>query len=877
MSIENNELPQNPSIESETVRPFRRFCTTIMTIGSLPSSYQNAMSYQEMLLWLCDFIENKVIPAFDNNANAITELQNLYVELKSYVDNYFTSLDVQEEINKKLDEMATDGTFYNLINNKIFTDFNNELNTLNNKINNFNNNLSINKIDKNGVEQVQYQNLSQEIKEKFTGGNVAVVGENSVSTSNIVNNSITPNKLSFITLLNKIDITKLTYNKYKSNNIDHDQKGFVYTDYIPVDSNITYFAEKLRFADFYTEEKTFISGFSITGGLPENSTFNVPENAKYMIMSYSITEYPNNFLINYNDLYLYKNIGQFLLNDNININILESSNKNGFNGMLNSLKNTLYKLLLEDGSLQDNISCFTTPILPVNSNDTLLLEPPLTAIFFDKNLNIIQFINNSSVVNRDNTIEIPENAQYFQGSFNINNIDNIAIIHKSFINLLENYFPMQQDFSGYINILANIDGYYLNPDNSLVVSEPMFTTPYIKIQNYNMLYTNNVRMYAFYDSDFNILDYQSIPETYTGSIKKPTNAIYFRASYNKNFKETTYVTNNLNNIISEDTSNNNCFAFVKNITIPINTDFKIYLDNIIPFNSNLSKFNYNYNGDISHFEIDEDNFIITLNSSTICNEKLTLSLYNENGNLTKSIECNINFINPNYKNLTGLVIGDSTIAQKFETNDLLNLFNNHSTTLTLIGTQSDNSNLLNKYEGYAGVTANQFANSPTLTYDAINPFYNNGKFDFSYYMNKYKYNNLDFVIIQLGINDLFASSSNEYNSNINIATSLKNNLDIIINSIKEYNSNINIFINLIIPPNSNLQAFNNAYKNQKMYWIYKLATVTANMYLIENLNNVNIIPINLQLNTKSEIRDGVHPNENGYNTIANTIYPYLLI
>ena len=110
MSIQNNELPQNPSIESETVRPFRRFCTTIMTIGTLPSSYQEAMSYQEMLLWLCDFIENKVIPAFDNNANAITELQNLYIELKSYVDNYFTDLDVQEEINNKLDDMATDGS-----------------------------------------------------------------------------------------------------------------------------------------------------------------------------------------------------------------------------------------------------------------------------------------------------------------------------------------------------------------------------------------------------------------------------------------------------------------------------------------------------------------------------------------------------------------------------------------------------------------------------------------------------------------------------------------------------------------------------------------------------------------------------------------------
>ena len=142
MSIENNELPQNPTIESETVKPFRRFCTTIMTIGSLPSSYQEAMSYQEMLLWLCDFIENKVIPAFDNNANAITELQNLYVELKDYVDNYFTNLDVQEEINNKLDELVENGTLTNLINpylNYLDERLNNQDELINTKFNEQNN------------------------------------------------------------------------------------------------------------------------------------------------------------------------------------------------------------------------------------------------------------------------------------------------------------------------------------------------------------------------------------------------------------------------------------------------------------------------------------------------------------------------------------------------------------------------------------------------------------------------------------------------------------------------------------------------------------------------------------------------------------------
>ena len=117
MSTENN-LPDNPNINVEGLKPFKKLC---ITIGTLPSSYMEAMSYQELLLWLCDYLKNTVIPAIDNNANAVTELQNLYIELKNYVDNYFTNLDVQEEINNKLDEMALDGSLQNILQNVVFT------------------------------------------------------------------------------------------------------------------------------------------------------------------------------------------------------------------------------------------------------------------------------------------------------------------------------------------------------------------------------------------------------------------------------------------------------------------------------------------------------------------------------------------------------------------------------------------------------------------------------------------------------------------------------------------------------------------------------------------------------------------------------------
>lgn len=96
--------------------PFTHFCCTI---GNLPSSYMISLTYEEQLLWFCQYLEKTVIPAVNTNAEAVAELQNLYIQLKDYVDNYFTNLDVQEEINNKLDEMAQDGTLQEIILNYI--------------------------------------------------------------------------------------------------------------------------------------------------------------------------------------------------------------------------------------------------------------------------------------------------------------------------------------------------------------------------------------------------------------------------------------------------------------------------------------------------------------------------------------------------------------------------------------------------------------------------------------------------------------------------------------------------------------------------------------------------------------------------------------
>ena len=94
------------------ISPFKKLC---ITIGNLPTAYIESMSYYEGLTFLVNYLANNVIPAVNNNSEVVKELQDQFVILKNYVDNYFENLDVQEEINNKLDEMADNGELTDII------------------------------------------------------------------------------------------------------------------------------------------------------------------------------------------------------------------------------------------------------------------------------------------------------------------------------------------------------------------------------------------------------------------------------------------------------------------------------------------------------------------------------------------------------------------------------------------------------------------------------------------------------------------------------------------------------------------------------------------------------------------------------------------
>ena len=154
----------------------------------LPSVYDDSLSYSELLAKVIAYL-NATITNVDEFKNFIDDFVEKY-DAKIYGTLTVILYEMIEkgEFSPFLEEQMTKiKDIEKIVNDyKVMTD---------NKLNSFNNTLSNNKIDKTGVEQITYVNLSQEVKEKFTGGAVAVVGVNSVSTSNVVNKSITSDKL----------------------------------------------------------------------------------------------------------------------------------------------------------------------------------------------------------------------------------------------------------------------------------------------------------------------------------------------------------------------------------------------------------------------------------------------------------------------------------------------------------------------------------------------------------------------------------------------------------------------------------------------------------------------------------------------------------
>ena len=89
----------------------------------------DALTNYELLCKVVEYL-NKVIANENAQNDAINELAEAFTNLKNYVDNYFDNLDVQDEINNKLDSLVEDGTISEIINQEIFGQINSDISNL---------------------------------------------------------------------------------------------------------------------------------------------------------------------------------------------------------------------------------------------------------------------------------------------------------------------------------------------------------------------------------------------------------------------------------------------------------------------------------------------------------------------------------------------------------------------------------------------------------------------------------------------------------------------------------------------------------------------------------------------------------------------------
>lgn len=236
-----------------------------------------------------------------------------------------------------------------------------------------------------------------------------------------------------------------------------------------------------------------------------------------------------------------------------------------------------------------------------------------------------------------------------------------------------------------------------------------------------------------------------------------------------------------------------------------------------------------------------------------------------------------------------LVIGDSTTKGMIDNGELVNLFNNDVMDITLLGSQGVAPNLS---EGYPGQDTNYIATN------VASPFIFSGVFDFTQYMTAKGYVGVDFVGLNMGINDMF-SCANDSAVSDKITTAMAQ-FETMITSIHAFDANIKIGMLITIPPAHSQDAFGvigneptgqtrARHKRNIMLWSKQLLLQFgnregSNLFIVpygSSLDTVNNFNSTTELaNSRSAVmvtreNNSLHPGINGYPQMADSTYYWL--
>lgn len=487
-------LPNNPQTDVKNLQPIQKFA---MSIGAIPESYLLSLTFQELALWLCDYLKNTVIPTINNNSDAVSELQQLYIQLKNYVDNYFNNLDVQDEINNKLDDLVDDGTLTNLIKNYVnpFIDEQNSnienfKETINLNINSINN--KVNSVASGSPTPVSstsdmtdtsktYLNTSDGNWYYYNGSSWTIGGV--YQATQISDNSIFPSMLSDI-LKNSQNLLTPSFSKnngfYSSTGVFNNNENFRYSSPIKLLKNQTIFARIRAYDNISVFCSCDENGSNISPLIRGKGNFLTDYQYKADKDTYIIVSGANDtFLVFINNYLNLSDFSEFSLNP-LNLSTPEFSLNSGYidnHGEIQNNSSYYYSspiLLLKDDEIfincdvDDNISVISTSLLN-NTND---LTPSVLSNSSNSFYNykatdscyvILSFKNtsNPSIIIKNNNNNLPfSNYTTSPGYLDINGnlTNNPTFKHTSPIKILKNQ-TIKCTLRGYntISVFAKCD------------------------------------------------------------------------------------------------------------------------------------------------------------------------------------------------------------------------------------------------------------------------------------------------------------------------------------------------------------------------------------------------------------------------------------
>lgn len=465
----------------------------------------------------------------------------------------------------------------------------------------------------------------------------------------------------------------------------------------------------------------------------------------------------------------------------------------------------------------------------------------------------------------DFSLEIPKLKVEIDPVFDIP-LDTLSVDKMDFIKQGKNLF----------NLNKSTKGYYVNPVTGALVLSPNYVSSAMIPTYGNAVALQGVRFYALYTKDGAYLSGETLSGEKVVDASKmhswirisPTSGLEAAAQVEYGNEVTTFepYEATLDGVTTESQRDSKpLINLPSKIYATVNKEVAIFQQNITLSEGVNFRWGRGIQGQLGYKE--------TFPSSTTAN--LSVEVYKD-GRLLNGKPVSLIVSESRSTLVKVLLFGDSTVnaATTNPTGEArlgFHILEEMGGNAQLIGSRGVGDS---RHEGRPGWTAKDYRTDKNDV-TGSNPFFSSdiNDFSFEHYIDQTGVEVPDVFVIQLGINDLFNYTSDDaaYEKIVDFI----NDMNFIVENIKAYNDEIKIIVNLPFPPTEKIDVFAETYVNNNLpQWRYK-----RNNYLLvsemikqyESNQNVLLNAINKGINVFENIRDGVHPTDDGYLQVARQI------